>query len=307
MKAVVCTLAEGSYHSGAGALINSLHRAGYRGRVYYGYRGALPAWATSLKDVSGGKICEVAEGLEVHFLAQEPGKHFTHTKHAFMLQALERQPDAQQVYYFDSDIVVKCRWQTMQRWTGRGISLVEDAIAGDTGYLPAGHPLRAGWQAWLTEEKIPLKRSVERYYNAGYLGLHVAHKDFLSLWQKLNARACQISGNDQKVSAGRREDLFYIPDQDALNVALMAHEVHINGVGPEGMDFLPRGFLLSHAVRHPKPWLSNFFLRAFIGRKPSAAETNFVKALDGPLRVFGPLKTAWKKLSLKIAKELSRF
>ena len=64
---VICTLFEGDYHLGLGALINSLHARGFRGDLYAGLRGELPPWTRSQAQQNGsGWSYRVDEGLTIH-------------------------------------------------------------------------------------------------------------------------------------------------------------------------------------------------------------------------------------------------
>src|SRR5438876_8737203 len=85
LRTFVCTLIEQHYHYGAGALLNSLYKAGYRGRAVIGYRGSLPVWAGAEGD---GWRC--APGLRVDFVEVRERIHFTNHKPAFMLDLFER-------------------------------------------------------------------------------------------------------------------------------------------------------------------------------------------------------------------------
>lgn len=306
MQAVIFTLAEKRYHYGLGALVNSLYQGGFRGKVYCGTRGELPTWIGQTKQEADTTIYSPAEGLEIHFVKLTTTRHFALYKTRFMLDMLPREPQATHAYFIDADIVVKCKWETLQAWTGDELAVCEDACAGEGGYVPERHPLRRAWSAWLKQENMPVSRQLERYFNSGFLGISLKHKNFLELWNTMLEKVCAFNGNDQSISFKNREHLFYIPDQDSFNLALMRADVPINAVGIEGMDFGPHGYLLSHAVRHPKPWDANFLLRVLIKNPPSKPERYFVKYLERPIKVFGPLMTWWKKTSLKIAQELSR-
>ena len=109
MKHAICTLFEGHYHLGVGALINSLHAAGYQGPVICGYRGAEPSWAGAARELTGG--------ITVKFVPVATAVHFTYYKPDFMNECWTvHAPDAEQLYYFDPDIVLKAPWNVLARW-----------------------------------------------------------------------------------------------------------------------------------------------------------------------------------------------
>ena len=96
-------------------------------------------------------------------------------------------------------------------------------------------------------------------------------------------------------------------DQDALNITLMANKAPVSVVGPEGMDFRPGGYIMSHAIGPAKPWIGRFFWRALVGRAPSPADRAFVKyASAGPLKPVSDLHLAIMRFDLLMAKILSK-
>jgi hypothetical protein len=101
--------------------------------------------------------------------------------------------------------------------------------------------------------------------------------------------------------------LFHTIDQDALNLALMLSDVPINAAGPEGMDFLPGGHLLSHAAGGTKPWRGGFLREALRGRPPGLAQKFFYSYARGPLPVLSTGTLAWRKLDLRLAALIGRF
>jgi hypothetical protein len=90
MSAYVCSLFEGTYHRGLGALVNSLYRNGFRGTVFAGYRGALPSWANPTSTESGTPDFDVGGCCRTRFLLLDTSLHLTSYKPIFMQQMFEK-------------------------------------------------------------------------------------------------------------------------------------------------------------------------------------------------------------------------
>ena len=298
MTSAVCTLFEGDYHLGAAALVDSLHASGFQGQVFCGLRGPLPPWAR------GTDRLVVADGLEVVFLPQQTGIHFTNHKPTFLLE-LWRGPaaGADTLFYFDPDIVVKCPWSVLARWASGGVALCEDVNPS----LPARHPLRLGWAEFLGRHGLAVAAARDRYYNAGFVALPATLRPVLERWRDLVALVGADTGSLQSIKLGAAHSLFHTPDQDALNLALMTLEVPVNAVGPEGMDFVSGGNYLSHAIGARKPWRGGFLRQAFAGYPPSLAAKNFFHHVDRPIRVFSAGRRRRLLASLRLAAFLGRF
>jgi hypothetical protein len=295
MTHAVCTLFEGHYHLGVAALINSLHASGYTGPVVCGHRGHEPPWAHTAR--------ALANGIRVQFIRVSTDVHLTHHKPEFLQQVWTQHcPGADQLYYFDPDIVVKAPWSVVARWAGDGIALCEDV----NGYLPARHPYRLAWADFLHTHGFELRRPLDRYYNAGFIGLPRAHESLLAVWSGIIARAAEVLGSLSTIKVSGPHALLHTPDQDALNMALMVSDAPINGTGPEGMDFAAGGHLLSHAIGARKPWRGGFFRDALRGRPPGNAQKSFFRFVDSPLRVLPAGQLARLRLSLLTGALLGR-
>lgn len=295
MTHAVCTLFEGHYHLGVGALINSLHASGFAGAIICGHRGAEPAWAAAARQLGGG--------LEIRFVPVTTDIHFTHYKPEFMRRCwTEFCPEATQLYYFDPDIVVKAPWSVLARWATDGVALCEDVNA----YLPARHPYRLAWGDFLSSYGIAVARPLDRYYNGGFVGLPRTHASVLDLWSKIIGCAEQELGSLSKIKFDHPNALFHTPDQDALNMALMSSDVPINGSGPEGMDFATGGHLLSHAIGGRKPWRGGFLRDALRGQPPGSAQKSFFRFAESPLRLFPSAQLARLRFSLRSGALLGR-
>jgi hypothetical protein len=138
VSAYACSLFEGTYHLGLGALVNSLYRNRFRGTVFAGYRGGLPPWATPTSSESGTTDFDVGGGCRIRFILLDTPLHLASYKPTFMRRMFEQfLTDEDMLCYFDPDITVKCRWSFFEEWVQHGVALVEDITFP---YLPSDHP-----------------------------------------------------------------------------------------------------------------------------------------------------------------------
>ena len=305
MNIAICTLFEGDYHLGAGALANSLHASGFHGTLWAGTRGALPPWAAgAVQEKPGIHRLAITTDFSVAFVQLQTAVHFAYYKPELLQRVLnEFAPEADAAIYLDPDIVVKCPWQIFPRWTDSGIALVEDLNPN----LPLRHPLRIAWLRVLAERGLTPHRELGRYYNSGFVGVPRAHLAFIAEWQRTMTMIREILGAHHHIKFGCATDVFHSTDQDALNLALMLTDTPLNTAGPEAMDFAVGGHYLSHAVGTPKPWQGGFIRKALRGYPPSTAAKEFFTHTRQPISVFPTGK--WKRLTLalKIAAVIGRF
>jgi len=296
MSVTFCTLFEGDYHLGAAALLNSLHRSGFNGSFVCGYRGARPAWSHQTADLSP---------MRVRWIEITSPIHLTNYKPVFMRSCLHvHTPDAVAVGYLDPDIVVKASWPVMERWVkSDGIALCEDVNAS----FPSGHPYRITWNEFFARHRLTPVRTLERYYNAGFVSVPRKQENFLTQWEKIIELAGEELGSLSQLKHSGPESLFHTPDQDALNMALLFDPIAIFATGPEGMDFLPGGHLLSHAAGGRKPWRGGFFREALSGRPPGTAHKQFHRYADSPVSALSASTLAWRRFELAAAALLGRF
>lgn len=297
MSSLICTLFEGHYHLGAAALLNSLHRHGFRGDFVCGYRGERPAWAAS--------VAGALPGIRVHWITCAGGIHLTNHKPAFMRECIQlvdiKSPGG--LFYMDPDIVVKAPWGVFERWATGGIALVEDLNAS----LPQGHPYRLQWHALYETRGRRPARPMNRYHNAGFVGLPATQSDFLELWQEIVGWSQAVTGGLGLLKNAAPHDLFHSADQDALNMALELSDIPLHSAGPEAMDFVHGGHLLSHAAGGAKPWRGGFLRDALRGRPPGLAQKCFHDYADGPLPVLPARLLRLRRLELNLAALVGRF
>ncbi len=303
-RAVVCCLYDGDYHFGLGALVNSLYRNGFRGTVWAGFRGNLPSWARPLNADKNFHEFTVAPECQIRFVEYSIDRNFATAKSAFLLNVFQNlDPSADAVFFFDVDVVLKCRWTFMEDWVRQGIALCLDL---SYPYMPATHPHRKAWRE-LAERKGYACRDVHGYVNSGFVGVHRGFMSFVRTWEEFVAElpACGISldtwqGED-------RSHPFCATDQDMLNVTAMATDVPLSIAGPDAMDFVPGGYIMSHAVLNPKPWRRNYIVHAVRVTPPATADKMYWRYADGPIRMYSPLKVAWKRAEVRLAALIGRF
>ncbi|MEO7767391.1 MAG: hypothetical protein ABIS01_08195 [Ferruginibacter sp.] len=311
MSYAVCTLFEKSLHYGVAALTNSLYRQGFRGDVYAAYRGNLPAWANkATKNESlqweGGKTMQLGEGAQLHFLPLDTDYHFANYKPKFMIRLFEGPAkDAEGLFYFDPDIVIKCKWSFFEYWITFGVAMVHELISQD---MHASHPIRLGWEQLIKDNNRTVTANIQSYLNSGFCGLTKNNIEFLKAW----AEFIEVSFNGYGHERGRlkglsRTTLYYCADQDAFNIAAMCCGCPVTEIGPDGMDFVHGGWVMSHATSRPKPWIKNFLQSALIGNPPRLPEQNYWKNVTYPIPLYSKGRVRFKVTCLKIATFMGRF
>ena len=306
MDSTVCTLFEKNFHYGLAALVNSLYNNGYRGAVYVGFRGELPPWAKPVSERGDVSVFRVAEGLEICFLRLETAVHLANYKPDFMLDVWDSHcPNSEQLFYFDPDIVIKCRWEFFEEWAKKGIALCEDVNSP----VPETHPLRKGWQELFTRHGIELSFKTDLYLNGGFVGVDRRNHNFLNAWCKVQAvMEEEIGGLEQALfDKPDRTTSFAKTDQDALNIATGLTQAPLSLVGKDGMDFISGGYIMSHAIGSPKPWNNKYIRRALGGSAPSLAEKEYWKNVEAPLRIYSPLTLSGHRLRVRLAAAIGRF
>lgn len=303
MKITLCTLFEGNYHFGVAALANSLIASGYEGDLWVGYRGPLPGWITQAPayDAASG-LFQVAPTLRLRFVLLDTPLHFTYYKPTFIADLMAQDPELETVAYIDPDIVLKCDWASFAGWfLDGGIALAEDVNF----RFPARHPKRLLWRQHFAPHGFVEKRALERYFNAGFIGVPRSSLPFLELWRKVCEVVVAYNG-PKLIKVGGGAALFNSTDQDAMNFSLSACLDPLNTVGPEGMDFMPGGYYLSHAIGPYKPWHGGHIGRAMKGFPPSLPAKAYFQFANAPIKVFSDGELARRRLALRIAGAIGR-
>jgi len=247
----VCTLWEGDYHKGLGALANSLIEAGYRGTIWAGHRGALPAWASPYLKDGRSAVFHATATVKIVFVEVETDLHLAHFKPLWMKEVLAlRDPGATGVVYFDPDIFLLAPWAFFEEWVEFGVAVCED-----TGTpLNPTHPRSRVWARFAADSGLTVHHPAEAYLNSGLVGLTRSAIEILDQWAHLMD---QLRLRYAIPNATHQEDRvhpFHIPDQDAFTIAAMTFPGPISRIGPDGMGFSHGEWLTVHAIQTKKPW-----------------------------------------------------
>lgn len=299
----ICTLWEKDYHKGLGVLVNSLIRAGYKGRIWAGYRGVLPAWVGTVGDQANVSTLCPANGVELKLCPINTQVHFAQYKARWMREILEvRDPGVKGIYYFDPDIMVLGKWAFFEQWLSYGVAVCED----QSYPVNPTHPLARSWQQYARDLGYSDWHPLEVYFNSGLVGVRREWYSFLSLWQDLidaMQRDFDLAG---LLKTGTRTELFHQTDQDALAVAAAISPHPISWISTDGMGFSRGEWLTIHALS--KPWRRRVFRDWLVqGHRPDAALRLYWQLAGGPIRIESEGRVRRHRLYIPIAALLSRF
>lgn len=304
MKTAICTLFEGNYHYGVGALINSLYYYGFRGVVWVGYRGNLPPWAKNLKICQEYQEFTVTEDCVIRFIQLNTPVHFATYKPDFMLQLWEHYcPDAEALFYFDPDIVIKCRWSFFEDWVTFGVAVCEDVESP----VPNSHPLRMAWRRFYEPHSYSFDPSISIYVNSGFIGLTKINNQFLHEWKQTKDLMEPVVEGFQNLKFKDRTFMFFNTDQDALNIAMQCSKYPFSTTGKEGMGFVPGGLnAMFHATGAAKPWKKNMTFHALAYKPPSLADKSYWQHTQSPIPLYFRHKLFWKKIDILCGTAIGR-
>lgn len=275
---ILTTLAENDYFLGVAALLNSVVKHGtYVDRVIIGYRGALPDWLPPLTRTDKGYALELPSGLPIALVEVSGDNHMVHEKPRWFRYVTDQlAPDAEEYFFFDSDIVVNNRMDFFGEWARQGI-----ALCGDVNFIfDRRHPIRRQWVKCATDAGRDIHNQIDGYYNSGFLGWTRENKAFIQDWNDAFDLLAPHSGDMKSFRVFDRTAMVLSTNQDSLNLAAMITEQPISPIGPEAMGFT-YGLRLMHHPIGPKPWRRRFTSDFFNGQPPREADLVFWRHANG--------------------------
>lgn len=304
MTTALCTLFEGDFHHGAAALANSLARAGYRGDLWVGFRGDLPAWATPEKGAGGIAGSARSGEVRVVFVRLETTMHFGCYKPDFLRRLLtEFAPDAEAVAYADPDLVVEAPWSLLEPWIHAGIALCEDVNSpfGD------GHPWTVAWRAFCVRRGVTVRRTPSWYANSGFVGVPRAHAAFLDAWTRAMGFVGEEIGGLDRLKTSDPFSPFNSVDQDAFNLAVWMTDCPVHPAGRAAMAFGPGLPFFPHALGPHKPWRGGHVGRALRGLPPAFAHKAWLRFAGGDFSSMSAGKLRRLRVGMALGSLIGRF
>jgi len=294
----IVTLVEGDFLSGACVLFNSLIHNGFDGCFVIGYRDLSECPHESLRSLKQAD-------RNVKWIMLDTSLHFTNYKPQFMKLVLDTCKDCASISYLDPDIIANCPFSWFSAWCEGGPAVCADV----NWWMPSQHPTR---REWISITGLSVHHHLDLYFNGGFLSLRRQDYGFLDLWQQIIEQhgdadnPLDSKGDIGIWRQGGRWFPFFAPDQDALNVALMAWDGPITALGPDVMGFAGPA-LLPHAVGGAKPWRVNYLRRAMLGQPPRLVDKLYWDHANYPLQSTAKLTYYFQNISLKIASFMARF
>ena len=301
---VFTTLAENDYFLGVAALVNSMIKHGtYGNKIVVGYRGALPSWLPALSPSKNGHSFSLKDNFEVELVLVKGDLHMVHEKpkwFRYLTEVLE--PEADEYFFFDSDIIIVNRMSFYGEWVKQGVAICED-VNYDMGLT---HPIRKQWIQICKDNNIAITNQLSRYFNSGFLGWSKATRQFVIEWDERCQIMGKLAGDMKKFRVSDRTATVLSANQDSLNVTAMTTECPISVIGPAAMGFHYGIKLMQHPLG-PKPWKVNFRKEFLLGHPPRVADVKFWEALkDGELKPFSngyvKRKASWVRFYKFLAK-----
>src|SRR5690606_12600520 len=232
---ILTTLAENDYFYGVAALLNSIVKNGtYGDKIIVGYRGKLPKWLPQLTKSKNGLSFTIKSGFEVELVEVQGDLHMVHEKPKWFHYLTEYlEPEAEEYFFFDSDIIIINRMSFFGEWVKQGVALCEDVNYD----MSIDHPIRKQWENILNQNGLITKNRLSRYYNSGFLGWTKETKEFVSLWDQCSQILSAYSGDMKKFRVYDRTSVVVSTNQDSLNLAAMSAPQPLSTIGPAAMGF----------------------------------------------------------------------
>lgn len=302
---VATTLAENKYFLGLSALLNSMVTHGkYIDKIVVGYREELPKWLPKLSPSKNGLSCILNSGIELELIEMKGNLHMVHEKPKWFRYFTEiLEPDADEYFFFDSDIVIVNRMSFFGEWVKQGVAICEDVNYS----MNRNHPIRKQWAEFAQDEDLSVQSEIDWYYNSGFLGWTKHTKAFLSDWERCFQILAKRSGDMKQFRVNNRTHPVLSANQDSLNLAAMITELPVSTIGPEAMGFKNGMQLMSHPIG-PKPWNKKYIGDFLSGYPPRTSDLNYWGNINGS--EFSPtnaILVSYKKFICKFLRGLGRF